>query len=254
MFRYVFIILLFAIPLATYSQQCYELNSGAGLKLYSPFLLGTPLGIPQLKGSRFGDYVTSSLCNGKPKRWSIAAYNFNGKPLPVFAAHAGVANIYTTTSITGEDGQVNDAVWIDGDSITTSYMGIRPTVSNGQYLYAGQLIGTIYTDVINDNFGFGIRRAHVLNPIQKRGYLPSERDANSECACTNNPLWPEYFVNPASVRISYYAYNEVLPEATLKITIEPGGVGQWSFDNGTTWLNSGEKITGLPYGHYKIIF
>lgn len=132
-------------------------------------------------------------------------------------------------------------------------MGIRTLISNGQYVYAGQLIGRVYTDVNKDNFGFGIRRAPVLNPVQKRGYLPTKTDDKNECSCNGNPLWPEYFVNPAAIRINYYAFNEVIPDVSLKIDILPGGIGKWSFDNGVTWLSSGDKVSGLPFGSYKII-
>src|SRR5690606_37207922 len=45
-----------------------------------------------------------------------------------------------------------------------------------------------------------------------------------------------------------------MPEASLKIDLEPGGMGKRSFDNGVTWLSDGEQITGLPFGYYKIIF
>jgi len=45
-----------------------------------------------------------------------------------------------------------------------------------------------------------------------------------------------------------------MPETSLNVNIEPGGAGKWSFDNGVTWLSGGDKISGLPFGYYKIIF
>lgn len=77
MLRIAGIIILMA-PFFTNAQDCYPLNSGNGLYLFSPFIMGTPHGVPQLKGASFGDYANSS-CGGEPRKWSIAAYNFNGK-------------------------------------------------------------------------------------------------------------------------------------------------------------------------------
>lgn len=172
---------------------------------------------------------------------------------PIFAVHSGVVNIYTSTG-TSEDDQENDAIWINGDTITSSYMALYPSVQTGQYIYAGQLLGYTYKENSNERiFSFSIRRARPYNPIMKRGFLPVMQD-NKLCECKQEPVWPEYFVYPASIYIAYDGRNDYMPEASLKVNIEPGGVGHWSFDNGATWLSSGERITGLPYGHYKIIF
>lgn len=246
------LIILMLVPFITYSQQCYELNEGRGLSLFSPFLGNTPFGKPQIKGSQFGDIAHGQYCNDSPKKWVLGVYTFTEQS-PIFASHSGTAIIYNTSSF-GENNQPNDAIWVNGDSITTTYMGIFPSIHSGQYVYAGQKIGVVYKDVQNDNFGFGIRRAPAYNPIHKRGYLPVHRDTISECKCDVNPLWPEYFINPSSRFIDYGRVNEVMPEVSLSVIIEPGSIGRWSFDNGVTWLSGGEKISGLPFGYYKIIF
>lgn len=259
MLRKIFIIspviltILLYVPFSSKSQKCYELNKGSGLGLFSPFLNGSPRGKPQIKGANFGDSAQDHSCNGAKKRWVIGVYAFS-KAEPIFAVHAGIATIYTTSSFV-ENNQANDAIWINGDTITTTYMGIIPIVATGQYVYAGQQVGNVLIDAnIDNNFGIGIRRAPVLNPFHKRGYLPVTHDGTGECKCKNEPLWPEYFVDPSSPFIDYNLVNEVMPEATLKVNIAPSGVGQWSFDNGTTWLNGGDKISGLPFSRYKIIF
>ncbi|MFT3904524.1 MAG: histidine kinase dimerization/phosphoacceptor domain -containing protein [Niabella sp.] len=251
MLRNIFLILLL-IPFTAYSQQCYELNEGRGLSLFSPFLGNTPFGKPQLKGSQFGDIAHGQYCNDSPKKWVLGVYTF-AEQSPIFASHSGTAIIYNTSSF-GENNQPNDAIWVNGDSITTTYMGIFPSIHSGQYVYAGQKIGIVYKDIQNDNFGFGIRRAPAYNPIHKRGYLPIHRDTISECRCDVNPLWPEYFINPSSRFIDYGRVNEIMPEVSLSVIIEPGSIGRWSFDNGVTWLSGGEKINGLTFGYYKIIF
>lgn len=251
MFRFIFIILLL-IPSAAYNQQCYKLDNGKGLSLFSPFLGSNPRLLPQHPAYSFGDTGRAVYCNDIRKRSVIGVYKIP-KDMPVFAAHSGVVSIYTSVN-TAEGNQANDALWIDGGNITTNYIGLIPSVQTGQYVYAGQLLGKIYRDKFASVFGFGIRRAPAFNPIHKRGYLPVASDSESQCECSEEPVWPEYFVNPASKYIAYDHYNDFLPEASLKVTIEPGGVGKWSFDNGATWLSSGDKIDGLPFGYYKIIF
>lgn len=252
MLRNVFILLLL-VPLTAYSQNCYELNKGKGLSLFSPFLNDNPRSKAQIEGARFGDSSQTGGCGGVQCRWVVGVYNFS-KPEPIFAIHSGIVTIYTTSSFV-ENNQANDALWINGDSITSSYMGIIPNVASGQFVYAGQQIGKVLIDAnLNNNFALGIRRAPPFNPYHKRGYLPAKPDANGKCECNTEPVWPEYFVNPASKYVAYDRYNEILPQTSLKININPGGVGKWSFDNGTTWLSGGTKIIGLPFGHYKIIF
>jgi hypothetical protein len=121
-------------------------------------------------------------------------------------------------------------------------------------VYAGQLIGKAYKERNQENlFSFSIRRAPPVNPTLKRGYLPIISDRNN-CECKLDPLWPEYFIYPASRYINYDRMNEFLPEASLKVNMTPSGIGKWSFDDGTTWLQANEKISGLPFGSYKIIF
>lgn len=246
------LLILLLIPSAGYSQPCYELNKGSGLSLFSPFFKSTPRAKAQADGYSFGDSSTSRNCAGRAKKSVLCSYNFIVSE-PVFAIHSGVVNVYTTTS-TFEENQENDAVWINGDSITTNYMGIYPSVQTGQYIYAGQLIGKTYKESNSEElFSFSIRRASPLNPIVKRGYLPSVPD-NDNCECKRDPVWPEYFIYPAGIYIAYDRRNDFMPEASLRVNMEPGGVGKWSFDNGATWLAGGEQITGLPFGYYKIIF
>lgn len=251
MLRYVFISLLL-MPFTAYAQKCYELNRGDGLSLFSPFLGSNPRVQKQHSAYFFGDTSRTFSCNDIRRKSVIGVYEIPEEE-PVFAAHSGVVSIYTSVN-TMERNQASDALWIDGGIITTNYIGLIPSVQTGQYVYAGQQLGKIYRDKFGSIFGFGIRRAPAFNPIHKRGYLPAAADMESQCECGGEPVWPEYFVNPSSKYIAYDLYNDFEPEASLKLTIEPGGIGKWSFDNGVTWLNSGEKISGLPFGYYKIIF
>ena len=250
MFRGIFTILLL-LPLLAFTQQpCFTLDEGKGISLFSPFLGSNPRLQQEHAAFSFGDTSRALSCNGIRKKSVIGVYDIP-TPEPVFAAHSGKVSVYTSVNAS-EGNQANDALWIDGGTITTNYIGLIPTVQTGQYVYAGQLLGNIYRDKFASIFGFGIRRAPAHNPIHKRGYLPTVAESN--CECSREPVWPEYFVNPGSKFIAYDHYNDFLPEASLNVTIEPGGIGKWSFDNGVTWLNSGDRVDGLPFGYYKIIF
>jgi len=238
--------------LLSHSQPCFELDRGKGLSLFSPFLKATPRSKTEVVGYSFGDTSLTKSCAGRGKKSVLCSYTLQEAEF-IFAVHSGVANVFTTTS-TFEENQENDAVWINGNTITSTYMGIYPSVQTGQYVYAGQLIGKAYKERNQENlFSFSIRRAPPVNPTLKRGYLPIISDRNN-CECKLDPLWPEYFIYPASRYINYDRMNEFLPEASLKVNMTPSGIGKWSFDDGTTWLQASEKIIGLPFGSYKIIF
>ena len=253
MFRKLIIIpLIIFISFKTYSQTCYKLDEGKELSLFSPFLGSNPRVKKHHEEYFFGDTARNSSCNNIRKKSVIGVYD-TPENEPVFAAHGGTVSVYTSVNAS-EGNQVNDALWIDGGNITTNYIGLIPSVETGQYVYAGQLLGKIFRDKFASVFGFGIRHAPPLNPIHKRGYLPVVAEKNNQCECNREPLWPEYFVNPASKYIAYDRYNDFFPDASLRVNIEPGGIGQWSFDNGVTWLPGGAKIAGLPFGFYKIIF
>ncbi|GAB3428792.1 hypothetical protein GCM10027516_35500 [Niabella aquatica] len=206
----------------------------------------------KVPGGAFGDTSSIRACNNTKKKVVVTLYKTQDGE-PIFAAHNGTVNIYTSVNLF-EDNQANDAIWINGESLTTNYIGLRPIVQTGQYIYAGQLIGRVYRENYGALFGFGIRMSPPVNPIHKRRFLPSVEDKINSCVCNDDPVWPEYFVDPASPFIAFDRYNDFFPEASLKITTEPGGIGRWSFDNGVTWLPGGEKISGLPFGYYKIIF
>lgn len=248
----IFWLIILILPFTAISQECYPLNDGKGLFLFSPFLGSSPRVKKQHKGYSFGDTTRASFCNDVRKKSVIGIYE-TPEDEPVFAAHGGIVSVYTSVN-TSEGNQANDALWIDGGNITTNYIGLIPAVQTGQYVYAGQTLGKIFRDKYASIFGFGVRLAAAFNPIHKRGYLPSIPDGNGKCECNGEPVWPEYFVNPASRYIAYDRYNDFLPEASIHVNISPSGVGQWSFDNGVTWLNGGDKVSGLPFGHYNIIF
>jgi len=250
--RELLLTILCFMSLSCYAQPCYKQNDGKGLSLFSPFFKSTPRAKVEVPGFSYGDTSTSRLCAGRGKKMVVCSYRF-AEPEPIFAIHSGIVNVYTTTS-TFEENQGNDAIWINGDSITTNYMGIYPSVQTGQYVYAGQLIGKTYKESNSEElFSFSIRRAKPFNPVVKRGLLPVAPD-NNNCECKRDPVWPEYFIYPAGMFIAYDRHNDFMPEGSLCINIEPGGVGKWSFDNGATWLSGGQKIEGLPYGYYRIIF
>jgi len=245
------IAILFILPITSYCQ-CYELNDGKGLSLFSPFLNNSPRFKEKVKGGSFGDTSTIRTCNDRKRRSAVSVYVVKDGE-PIFAAHSGIINIYTSVNAL-EDNQTNDAIWIDGEILTTNYIGLKPVVQSGQYIYAGQLLGNVYRESYGTLFGFGIRRAPPVNPYHKRGFLPSVPEEGKDCTCNGDPVWPEYFVDPASPFIAFDRYNDVLPDVSIRINFSPNGVGQWSFDNSKTWLSAGDHISKLPYGFYKIIF
>ncbi len=252
MLRGIYLIILLFVTSTVIAQRCFETIDGKGLSLFSPFLKTSPRYKEKVPGGAFGDSSSVRVCNNKKRRAVTTVFVVQDGE-PIFAAHAGTVFLYTSVS-TLEDNQSNDALWIDGDSLTTNYIGLKPVVQTGQYAYAGQLIGRVYKESYGALFGFAIRRSRPVNPFQKRGFLPSVEDKVNSCTCNGDPVWPEYFVDPASPFINFDRYNYHSPETSLKVNIEPGGVGDWSFDNGSTWLSGGDEITGLPFGYYKVIF
>jgi len=172
---------------------------------------------------------------------------------PVFAPISGIVHIYTLGS--NEIGNnTKTGLWIEGKTLTVNFQGIQPTVADGQYIYKGQIFGKGF-----DNYGeagvyFTVRNAPPQNPTVKRSFLPFAENPQTPCKCNNEPVFPEYFVNPEAREIDYNEYNELLPEGELSVHIEPSGIGQWSFDGGDTWQTSGSVMRGMPYGYYKIIF
>lgn len=234
-------------------SQCYP-NNPTRISLFSPFINSNPRVKKKIPTEYFGDSSrkTTRTCNGRG-----IIHVGNGYYLDigeeVFAPISGIVHIYTLGS--NEIGNnTKTGLWIEGKVITANFQGIQPTVADGQYIYKGQTLGKGF-----DNYGeagvyFTIRNAPPQNPTVKRSFLPLSENPQTPCKCNNEPVFPEYFINPEMREIDYNEYNEVTPIGELSVHIEPSGVGQWSFDNGESWHSSGSVIRGMPFMYYKIIF
>jgi len=234
-------------------SQCYNYNVDR-IQLFSPFLNNNPRFKKKIPTEYFGDSSrrASRLCNGRG-----IIHVGNGYYLDigesVFAPISGLVHIYTLGS-SDVGSNTKTGLWIDGKTITVNFQGLFAAVTDGQYVYKGQVIGKGF-----DNYGeagvyFSIRNAPAQNPTSKRSFLPVAENPLTPCKCNNEPVFPEYFVNPEMREIDYNEYNEILPEGEVSVHIEPSGIGQWSFDGGETWHNSGTVIKGLPLIYYKVIF
>ena len=229
------------------NAQCYEQLKGHGLYLFSP--VTTRLSsYKQVSGKHWGDSVYKSCPAIGPVYWKWVAPAYIVEPgAAIYAAHSGILRVHTT----GGNNFANDACWIDGGEISTAYFHMFSSVSTNQWVYAGQRIGTVIPRKDTTFIYFSIRMSNAICPTMQRATLPAAGDKN--CMCGVDPVWPEYFVNPAGWSI-YYDYNDTDPKTKLSVNISPAWTGKWSFDNGQTWLNSGESVAGLPQKYYKIIF
>ncbi|MBN8675319.1 MAG: hypothetical protein J0L56_14400 [Chitinophagales bacterium] len=227
--------------------QCYEQLRGQGLYLYSPVKTKLTKYKP-LIGKEWGDSVLSKCAGVGTIFWKRVAPGYVLEPgTPIYAAHSGILRVHTT----GGNPEPYDACWIDGENISTAYFHIYPSAYSTQYVYAGQRIGTVIPRKDTTYMYFSIRMAKPIHPTMKRGSLPLTGD--KDCLCYIDPVWPEYFVNPTEWAINW-DYNDSEPKTTLSVNITPSWLGKWSFDNGKTWLKSGESVNGLPQKYYKIIF
>lgn len=227
--------------------QCYEQQNGNGLYLFSP--VTTRLSVyKNLTGLKYGDTWNRKSSTFCPGNWRMVASSFILQPgASIYAAQNGILRVFTT----GGNSFANDACWIDAGEFSTAYFNINPSVATNQYVYAGQKIGTVITRPDTTYFYFSIRKAKPSSPTMERAFLPINDKKN--CKCQGDPIWPENFVNPSDWSI-YYDYNDSDPKTRISVTIKPSWVGKWSFDNGKTWLLSGETVSGLPQKYYKLIF
>ena len=250
MFRTLTAIIIFSFAFLYCSHsysQCYEQLKGQGLYLFSPVKTKLTLYKP-LPGREWGDSVYDKCRLFGPVYWKRVAPGYIVEPgSAIYAAHSGILRVHTT----GANPFGNDACWIDGTELSTAYFHIYPSVTTNQYVYAGQRIGTVIPRSDTTFFYFNIRMAKPMYPTIQRATLPAQGGEN--CKCYVDPVWPEYFVNPTE-RYIYWYYNDSDPKTKLSVRITPSWVGKWSFDDGKTWLNSGETVTGLPQKYYKIIF
>ncbi len=244
---YVISLLLFFLHASFCIGQCFVQLDGRDLFLFSPVKTKLTLYKPLL-GKEWGDSTLRNCAGLGPvihKR--VAPGYVIAKNTAIYAAHSGMLRTFTT----GGNDEPNDACWIDGLDFSTAYFHVYFNVSSNKYVYAGQRIGTVIPRKDTTFFYFGIRQAKPVQPIMKRVGLPVTGD--KDCSCYIDPVWPEYFVNPTDWHISW-EYNESEPQTSIKINIKPSWAGRWSFDNGRTWLQGGEAISGLPQKYYKIIF
>lgn len=226
--------------------QCYEQQNGNGLYLFSPVRTRLSL-YKSLPGLKWGDTLLSktSFC---PGNWRMAASSFIlQRGASIYAAHSGILRVFTT----GGNNFLYDACWIDDGDLSTAYFNIITSVTSNQFVYAGQKIGTVINRPDTSYFYFSIRKAKPVSPTMERAFLPIKGEKN--CVCNVDPIWPEYFVNPTVWSI-YYDYNDSDPKTRISVTIKPSWAGKWSFDNGKTWLLSGETVSGLPQKYYKLVF
>lgn len=251
--RIIFLIFFLGNNPQVLNSQCY-INNVDRIQLFSPFLNNNPRFKKKIPTEYFGDSSrrANRLCNGRG-----IIHVGNGYYLDigesVFAPISGVVHIYTLGS-SDVGSNTKTGLWIDGKNITINFQGLQASVADGQYIYKGQEIGKGF-----DNYGeagvyFSIRNAPAQNPTSKRSFLPFADNPQTPCKCNNEPVFPEYFVNPEMKQIDYNEYNEVAPKGELSVHIEPSGTGQWSFDEGETWHSSGVVIKDLPFLYYRLTF
>ncbi len=247
------VLIIFLLTHLQLNSQCYS-KAPDRIALFSPFLNSNPRIKKKIPTEYFGDSSrkTTRTCNGRG-----IVHTGNGYYLdigePVFAPISGIAHIYTL----GSNEMANNTktgVWIESNLITINFQGIQTTISDGQFINKGQIIGKGF-----DNYGeagvyFTIRNAPPQNPTVKRSFLPMVENPSSPCKCNNEPVFPEYFINPDAREIDYNEYNEIIPDAEITVQLQPSGIGMWSIDNGQTWNSSGTILRGMPYLYYKILF
>ncbi|MDE3145225.1 MAG: hypothetical protein KGL19_13800, partial [Bacteroidota bacterium] len=227
--------------------QCYTQLTGQGLYLFSP-LKNKVTNYKIVHGRDWGDSTLSKCPSYGPVYWKrVAPAYIVERGTAIYAAHSGILRVFTS----GGSPESNDACWIDAGNMSTAYFFLYCSVATNQYVYAGQRIGTVMPRSDTAFIYFSIRMSKPMTPTMARASIPAAGDKN--CMCYIDPVWPEYFVNPAEWRIYWY-YNDSEPRTKISVNISPSWVGKWSFDNGQTWLNSGETVTGLPQKYYKIIF
>lgn len=234
-------------------SQCYS-NTSTRIPLFSPFLNSSPKVQKKIPTEYFGDSSrkVDRKCNGRG-----IIHTGNGYYLTigekVFAPISGIVHIYTM----GNNDLVNNTktgLWIESKTMSVNLQGLQALVADGQYIYKGQTVGQGFDNNGEAGVYFTIRNAPPQNPTSKRSFLPLVEDPQTPCKCNKEPIFPEYFVNPEMREVDYNEYNDVVPEGELSVQLQPSGIGQWSFDNGETWLNSGTTVKGIPFAYYKIIF
>lgn len=106
-----------------------------------------------------------------------------------------VAKLGIVRAIVDGGTQWEKAVTIEHTSsnpvFTTVYWHIDPTVTVGQTVISGQIIGNIADLGDNTHFHFGVRMSAYSN-ISNRGALP-------QTDCGGDPAFPEYFIDPETI-------------------------------------------------------
>lgn len=160
-----------------------------------PTFLRWPLSEPYNPGKitlGFGAAWTWGSCGGYYKKHNAIDYQANAGT-EVYAAqdgivkHKGFDPSWSYSIVLGHGGN-------NYNCYTTTYWHLNPTVTEGQKVSKGQLIGYIYDLLDKSHLHFGVRLASYDFPANP-GALP-------RTACGGYPGFPEYFTNPA--QLNYY--------------------------------------------------
>jgi hypothetical protein len=121
---------------------------------------------------------------------------------PVRAAAAGSVKAVVDGTTDGWAKAVTIEHTIEGATYTTVYWHIDPSVTQGQWIGAGSVIGTIADLGAETHFHFGVRKGSYYN-TSNAGALPRDD-------CGGYPAYPENFIDPASL-----SYNQGGDSATF---------------------------------------
>lgn len=138
-----------------------------------------------------GNWVNS--CEGSIKKHSGVDIRAS-KGEKIYAAYDGIVKVAKLDAAWGG--------WVTIDhgpthtfNLTTVYWHIIPSVVAGSWIGQGQLIGKVADLGNNTHFHFGVRKAAYSN-VANAGGLPQTN-------CGGYPAFPEYFINPMSLKYEY---------------------------------------------------
>lgn len=190
----------------------------------SPPLPEVPASIPVLQGPLRGNISDRRVLLGFGRDWTWESCSglykkHTGVDLSasvgedVFASESGTVKTIFVASATNNWGQ---GITIQHNGFTTLYLHVLPTVLIGQSVTKGQKIATI-ASIPNYHLHYGVREGTYSN-IANRGALPQKNSSENQ-SCQNDPLFPESFINPMSLR---YDASVVPPPSPQPSTCEDG--------------------------------
>lgn len=98
----------------------------------------------------------------------------------------------------------------NGNPFTTTYGHINylNELDENQFINKGQLIGFVADLTENDHLHFTVRRNYYNQNISNKGALPKYIN---NCYCNNEPVFPEFFVDPALINYLNNTQNNNQP-------------------------------------------